>query len=1194
MKKILQHIKIQLLLLLFPFLVMAQSTDQNYIKTTVYKVPTASGIATPAPEEAAQQVTYFDGLGRPIQQVAHKQAGNGTDLVTHIEYDAFGRQTKEYLPVASGQTLDFHTVDASSIISFYTGIGQPTNYPYSEKELEASPLNRVLKQAAPGENWRKGSGHEIKFDYQTNTETDSVRFMLVTTTWNNTTRMYNPALLVKDYHDQQLYKTITKDENWQNGNDHTTEEFKDKEGHVVLKRTYDAGIAHDTYYAYDEYGNLTFVIPPLVTLDDDISSDELDGLCYQYQYDHRNRLVAKKLPGKQWEYIAYNSQDKPIATGPELDPFGGTGEGWLITKYDIFGRVVYTGWYDGTSVDETGRVSIENQLTANWYETATTSPTTIDNVAVNYTNATAPTNIVLLTVNYYDHYNIPGLPTGTITNTIEGENVSINVKGLATGSWTRVLDGSTAPATGILSYMLYDSKGRVISSYTGNHLDGYTRVDSKLDFTGKALYTLTYHKRTANDAVLTIKDSYTYTFGDRLRYHIHQINHEPQQILTNNEYDALGQLILKRVGGENGVNAPLQYVNYKYNIRGWLTDINNAENLGDDLFAFKIGYDQLGDNLNHTIDPLYNGNIVETYWQSAKDHVQRKYSYRYDALNRMKDAIYQRPHNNIPVTNSYNENLTYDKNGNIVTLNRNGVYDDPVYEFEMDNLSYTYSTTNPNQLMKVSDSTNNPNGFRDGTNTDDDYSYDDNGNMLTDKNKGITQNIRYNHLNLPVSIDFGGNGNISYLYTATGQKLMKEVVQDGVGIRTEYLDGFQYENGVLEFFPTAEGYVKFTRTEAKKFFNYVYNYTDHLGNIRLSYGWDNNDNVLKILEENHYYPFGLKHDNYNLGRKEFDKYGIYPIVELEECVNCSYKYKYNGKEYQDELGLNMTAMDYRQYDNAIGRFNSIDALAEMNYFSSPYIFANNNPIYWADPTGLLSASFINSLWSHSGSGTTTWINDGGGTFSNEDGSGMIDQETGEYTGFETLREVKISAHKTSRSSVHFVSNLVGLAQNKAYSYGRFYEGFRDRAFSKQVDDMQGVLDWLGSVDPTGIVDGVNSLWYLGRGQYGNAAIAGLAIIPFGDLAKGLKYTKSTMKMGREIHATYKVAEHAPELKKFKEFTGIKGIRPDFVDFNTNTIYELKPYNPRAMQAGEKQLEKYKAAFEEAYPGTIWNTVLDTY
>ena len=65
-----------------------------------------------------------------------------------------------------------------------------------------------------------------------------------------------------------------------------------------------------------------------------------------------------------------------------------------------------------------------------------------------------------------------------------------------------------------------------------------------------------------------------------------------------------------------------------------------------------------------------------------------------------------------------------------------------------------------------------------------------------------------------------------------------------------------------------------------------------------------------------------------------------------------YKYKYNGKEYQDELGLNLTAMDYRQYDNALGRFNCIDKLAEMDYDNSPYVFGNNNPAFWCDPSGL--------------------------------------------------------------------------------------------------------------------------------------------------------------------------------------------------------------------------------------------------
>jgi uncharacterized protein RhaS with RHS repeats len=45
-------------------------------------------------------------------------------------------------------------------------------------------------------------------------------------------------------------------------------------------------------------------------------------------------------------------------------------------------------------------------------------------------------------------------------------------------------------------------------------------------------------------------------------------------------------------------------------------------------------------------------------------------------------------------------------------------------------------------------------------------------------------------------------------------------------------------------------------------------------------------------------------------------------------------------------------MDFRQYDNAIGRFSSIDLLAELSFSQTPYHFGNNNPNYWADPSGL--------------------------------------------------------------------------------------------------------------------------------------------------------------------------------------------------------------------------------------------------
>src|SRR5690606_179177 len=121
--------------------------------------------------------------------------------------------------------------------------------------------------------------------------------------------------------------------------------------------------------------------------------------------------------------------------------------------------------------------------------------------------------------------------------------------------------------------------------------------------------------------------------------------------------------------------------------------------------------------------------------------------------------------------------LSYDKNGNIQSLIRNGDLDSDgmISAMQIDNLAYTYDSQNENQLMKVLDSTNSPQGFKDdsvdGINYPvDDYDYDDNGNMIKDDNKGISS-IVYNHLNLPVEITFGANGKITYLYDALGRKV---------------------------------------------------------------------------------------------------------------------------------------------------------------------------------------------------------------------------------------------------------------------------------------------------------------------------------------------------------------------------------------------------------------------------------------
>jgi RHS repeat-associated protein len=340
---------------------------------------------------------------------------------------------------------------------------------------------------------------------------------------------------------------------------------------------------------------------------------------------------------------------------------------------------------------------------------------------------------------------------------------------------------------------------------------------------------------------------------------------------------------------------------------------------------------------------LYNGNIAETFWQFGDDGdlVYRGYGYKYDSLNRLKDASYQRPGFSNAVPKSYDENLTYDKNGNIMTLKRNGDADDQLNLFTIDDLSCEY-LANSNKLMRVSESQiTATSGFKDGNTTGDDYEYDDNGNLIKDKNKDITTAITYNHLNLPTKIIFP-TGNIVYIYTASGQKMQK-IVTEGTNITTtDYLGGYQYQNTVLQFFPTAEGYVKNTPVSGTNTYSYVYNYTDHLGNVRLSYTKNPSTNTLTILEENSYYPFGLKHTVSNA------------VVQGQD-----YKYKFNGKELQDELQLNLYDFGARNYDPALGRWMNIDPLAEVSRRWNPYTYCYSNPIRFTDPDGMLSFDNMN-------------------------------------------------------------------------------------------------------------------------------------------------------------------------------------------------------------------------------------------
>ena len=317
----------------------------------------------------------------------------------------------------------------------------------------------------------------------------------------------------------------------------------------------------------------------------------------------------------------------------------------------------------------------------------------------------------------------------------------------------------------------------------------------------------------------------------------------------------------------------------------------------------------------------------------------------------MLDAWYQKPGDAVPLPQSYDGHLTYDNNGNILTLDRNGSTEVTFPAIVIDELTYQYDLGN--KLLTVDDMVAHPEGFDDGnTGTTDDYDYDDFGNLTLDMNKGITL-IQYNHQNLPTKVTFGTQGDIEYLYTADGTKIKKTVTEGTTVHTTTYRDGFQYDDGTLDFFPHAEGEVQVTYGQyGLVAYNYVFHYTDHLGNIRVRYAQDPDDGVLKILEEKHYYPYGLQHTGYNSGQKSFSKIetsNSIALTPVNPFLGDTYKYGYNGVEFNDDLGLNLHAMDVRLYDPALGRFNGFDPVTHFSQGTS--VAFDNNPVFWADPSG---------------------------------------------------------------------------------------------------------------------------------------------------------------------------------------------------------------------------------------------------
>ncbi len=878
----------------------------------------------------AENITYYEGLGRPIQKIAVKGTVAGTDLIQPIVYDDYGRINEEYLPYAIAQlsggsggpgggdgTPGGYRPDFLPEQQDFHGFYNPgeQQHTFAEKEFDGSPLNRVMKKGFAGEDWDVENGNPIEFEYSTNGS--EIPLFRVQTDYD----------LEKDgfYNAGTLYKNTIIDEN---GNKNI--EYKDKLGQIIAKiisSTDIPGTTLETYYVYDDFGNLRYVISPNAS---GYMKDHADGtigyittnttiqqLCYYYQYDERQRMTIKKLPGVEPVYMVYNKRDKLVLT---QDGNLRNNDDWLFTKYDVFNRPVMTGKF--YLYQPIGQEDVQ-QFVDFYYTTYFEQVNLAGDHG--YTNDAFPditsAGCEVYTVTYYDNYEYIETEYGSTYSFADDEITFLydpaeNIKGQVAAVKTKILPNSeiVIGMDYLISVNYYDKYLRLVQTITDNHLGGLDIISNKINFTGDIILTKENHDNgTENIAVQT---EFEYDNGKRLKKTKHKINDESWVTVSEQKYDELGRVNRKYLHG--GSAGSLQTVNFRYNIRNWLTDINDVANLENDLFAMNLGYP--GGTY-----PQYNGNISSMQWKTSMFSANT-YNFNYDGANRLTTA-------DNTGTGNYNTNYSYDKNGNILTLNRYGPTVPGGGSGSIDVLAYTYDG---NRLKTVNDIPGSPphqnNGFSDNGSysySNPEYFYDANGNMISDLNKDMTI-TKYNYLNLPEQFNINSDSynEISYLYSAAGEKLRKQTHIDySPANTTDYIGRFVYEDDELKYILTDEGRVMANSGN----FEYQYFLKDHLGNTRVTF-----TQIGEVIQEDSYYPFGLAMNGLN----------------YETGLDYKNKYLYNGKELQDEFGLDWYDYGARFYDAQLGRFHTVDPLAEDYSFQSPFVYGANNPIRFIDFIGM--------------------------------------------------------------------------------------------------------------------------------------------------------------------------------------------------------------------------------------------------
>ncbi len=873
-----KQLTIIIFMVVLPSSLLAQSNHQNYVLTkTLLNARGTSGVT---------EVLYHDGLGRPEVQVTTGLGTSGNSVYTLTEYDEMGREHIQWLPGIGGKGVAWKTPEEVKALSMRSNADEGS---YAETTYD--PLGRERSVTGPGEAW-KSADKPQQTQRVANLETgksDLVvkRYVLGQDGKPEERGAWKSGALMGERHVDEDGKSSTV--------------FTNLFGEKVLERhIISDGVFADTYYVYDNLGQLRFVLPPMCDLR--LGKDQsLKAYAYEYRYDGHSRLVYKRLPGCEPTQYWYDNHGRVVFTQDgELLKRGLC----RFTLYDSHGRLVL----QGTCGDKPRHVpsGVVSLLSSNGL------------CHSGYASDVRLVSPKAERIIYYDDYNFldgPAFGEYTDINLMRKENAH-PATGLPTGTATLTTDGER----------LYG-----VTYYTANGLPCDTRQSclggkallsrTAYSFTDKPLRTVWEVRHDGRIDSVVYANSYS-PANDALTTMLVSCNCEAPQFVARQEYDDLGRLVRKTLPGNAGS------IGYEYNVRGWLTKVSSPR------YVENISY-----------EGLYNGNM------SAVSHVYRKngvcdtfsHTLAYDELNRLVSAA----------NRQYGESLEYDLNGNVVSLRRHGRRNNGSCGV-IDNLRLQYDG---NHVSGATDSQGGlvyEGGFDfkpEKVDRHRPYGYNAVGSVVYDSDRDVT--VSYSNWGTPTEMAYGNGNTTEYVYGADGTKLKvtwktraanalyalaadtdvdaDEGQSDTQATDTgtawvensrEYVAPFVFTDGKLDRVLFDGGFCQLSSQHGA----FCYYVSDHLGSVRtvVADAWE--------VQRNGYYAYGGPYGDWNTNAD------AQPL-------------KFLGKEWDHQHGLDLYDYGARLYDPAVCRWTTMDPLCENCYGVSPYAYCHNNPVNRIDPDG---------------------------------------------------------------------------------------------------------------------------------------------------------------------------------------------------------------------------------------------------